>query len=89
MFVEVDGSGGRERAQSQGLGRNARVDDLEVGRDRFRPLVGQDADDGRGPEGSCGVGGGVRFLSGVAWAGGGRGGGEERKWKRKGKRKWC
>ena len=53
MLIKVDGGGGRERAEGQGLRGDARVDDFQVGGDRLRPLVDQDAGDGRGPEGSC------------------------------------
>lgn len=54
VLVKVHRRGRRERAERERLRRDARVDDLEVCRDRLGPLVGQDSRDGRGPEGPFG-----------------------------------
>lgn len=45
VLVHVDGRRCRERRERQRLGGNARVDDLQVGRDRLGPLVREDARD--------------------------------------------
>ena len=53
VLVKVHRGGRGQRAERERLRGDAGVDDLQVGRDGLRPLVGEDSCDGRGPEGPC------------------------------------